>query len=234
MTEGTVIARGGLELRRTPKTGKVVKSLRRSSKVEILGEETWLRVRTRDGLEGFVLADFVERDPGDLCVRGTRAAGNAAAQQAGLDDKSDIRVYRNTRFIGETPRVDAAFFPALDRLNDYAEECDLEIYVTSSTRDPAHGESISVVPPSQRSNHLVGHAIDFNLRSASGFFNSKRLRKRNLKKLPSEIRRFIELVRGDGELRWGGDFDPEDPVHIDDGLNRRRAAVWARKFASRA
>lgn len=39
MPDGTVIA-SGLNLRSALKTGKVVKVLRRSSRVEILGEET--------------------------------------------------------------------------------------------------------------------------------------------------------------------------------------------------
>ena len=43
MRTGTVIARGGLDLRRSPKTGAIVKKLRRGSSLEILSEETWLR-----------------------------------------------------------------------------------------------------------------------------------------------------------------------------------------------
>jgi hypothetical protein len=31
-------------------------------------------------------------------------------------------------------------------------------------------------------------------------------------------------VREDGELRWGGDFTQEDPVHVDDNLNARDSA----------
>jgi len=34
-------------------------------------------------------------------------------------------------------------------------------------------------------------------------------------------------------LRWGGDFNKEDPVHIDDELNRRNPHRWDRKLASR-
>ncbi len=61
MQEGTVRV-SGLNLRRSLKTGSVVKELRKNSRVTILGTETWHRVRTRDGQEGFVFGDFVEID----------------------------------------------------------------------------------------------------------------------------------------------------------------------------
>lgn len=60
------IGRGGLEGRRSPKTGGVVKNLTRGTNVEIADEETWLHVKTRDGKEGFVLADFIETVAQDL------------------------------------------------------------------------------------------------------------------------------------------------------------------------
>jgi hypothetical protein len=47
------------------------------------------------------------------------------------------------------------------------------------------------------------------------------------------VRDFIEKARADDTLRWGGDFNPEDPVHLDDGLNRRDPALWDSKLASR-
>ncbi len=239
MGDGTVIARGGLNLRTSPRTGRIVKSLRRSSKVEVLGQETWLRVRTRDGLEGFVLADFIELDPATIFFNAPDeqvAAPEPSARPASktASSKLRLRTYSNSRFIGETLRVDADFFPALDRLNVYAEDCGVEIYVTSSIREPRQKLRGTIVPPASRSNHLVGHALDVNLKSKSGFFNSRKLAKKHFGKLPKEIRRFIGKVRKDAELRWGGDFRPEDPVHIDDGLYQADAALWKRKLASRA
>ena len=254
---GTVIARGGLPLRKTPKNGAVIRKLRRDSSVEILGKETWLRVRTGDGKEGFVLADHVETAAEDLLpparrssssararttrgVTGRMAAAPALATTAEnllsptLSDACDIRIYRNTRFIGDELRADGDFFPCLDRLNDFATSCNLQIFVTSSTREPGRNVDGAIVKPATRSNHLVGHAIDMNLKSGSQLFNSKDLKRSNLATLPDEIRNFIGRVQGDGTLRWGGDFSPEDPVHIDDGLNVREPAIWDRKLASRA
>jgi len=121
----------------------------------------------------------------------------------------------------------------LDRLNQYALDCKVKIFVTSSAREPGRSVSGAIVPPASRSNHLVGHAIDMNLQSASGFFNSSALKKSNVPNLPDEIRKLIELIRADEVLRWGGDFNPEDPVHIDDMLNHRNAVRWDAKLASR-
>jgi hypothetical protein len=242
MAKGTIIARGKVPLRKTPKMGAVRKKLRRNARVEILGKETWLRVRTRDGAEGYVLADHVETAPADLFP--PRVPEAAVARAVPVDVASpaippratalcDIRVYRNTRFIGNELRADVDFFPCLDRLNAFAAQCVVEIFVTSSTREPGRRVDGAIVRPATRSNHLVGHAIDMNLKSVSGLFNSTQLKNANLDNLPREIGAFLALVRHDKTLRWGGDFTPEDPVHFDDGLNLRDPGLWDAKLASR-
>jgi hypothetical protein len=251
MTTGTVIARGGLPLRKTPKTGAVLSKLRRNTRVEVLEKETWLRVRTRGGSVGYVLADFVEVAPQDLFpateprsrARATprrrrvpaatpRARAAAAAPQ--VSPACDIRIYRNDRYTGNELRADFDFFTSLDRLNRFAADCGVEIFVTSSTREPGRTVAGAIVPPATRSNHLVGHAIDMNLRFDGQLFDSKALKRGNLANLPAPVREFIGKVRADGTLRWGGDFNPEDPVHFDDGLNRRDPALWDSKLASRS
>ena len=70
-----------------------------------------------------------------------------------------------------------------------------------------------------------------NVKSGSGFFNSRALRRRTCR--PSRRgRKFIQQVRDAPDLRWGGDFNPEDPVHIDDGLNRTDPDRWQSKLNS--
>jgi hypothetical protein len=237
LSKGTVIARGGLDLRRAPRSGVTVKTLRRGTGVEILGEERWLRVRTADGHTGFVLADFVEREP----AVATMPEGFARAIAAGLrpldmapSPACQIEPYHNTQFAGDEVRADVDFFPLLDRINDFAEECGVRLHVTSSFRDPDRKPSGAIVPPATRSNHFVGHAIDMNVASGSGFFNSRKLARANLPNLPAEVRRFIQKIRDDPDLRWGGDFRPEDPVHVDDGLNNIDLARWESKLSSLA
>lgn len=239
MSNGHVIARGGLNLRKSPKTGKVLKSLRRGSNVEILEEETWLRVKTRDGNEGYVLSDYIEReevvladhrDGADIQVTDVFDLLALAKQE---QNECLIKTYTNSQFIGKEIRADVDFLPHLDRLNQYAADCEVKIYVASSTREPGRSVSGNIVPPASRSNHLVGHVIDMNFQSENGFYNSKKLKKSRFNRLPDEIRALINLIRDDEILRWGGDFRREDPVHIDDNLSRRNRQRWDMKFASR-
>jgi len=236
MAKGTIRA-SSVNLRRSLTTGPVVRSLRRSTEVEVLGEQTWLRVRTRDGREGFVLADFVEEvDPqADQPVETALARQPPEEHPVALPSlRCDIAIYRHECFVGKELRADRDFFGALDRLAALAKRSGVRIHVTSSARDPHKAVSGAIVRPAKRSNHMIGHAIDMNLESDSGFFNSRALRKRALPEAPPEIREFIEAVRADAGLRWGGDFSSEDPVHIDDGLNVDHPDVWDAKFASRA
>ncbi len=138
MSTGTVIARGGLNLRKSPKTGNVINSLRRGTKVEVLGEETWLRVKTRDGSLGYVLADFIESEPASVSALPSAVADaaveprSAEAPPSEESDVCDIRPYGNTQFIGKEIRADVDFQPGLDRINQYALDCGVQIFVTSS------------------------------------------------------------------------------------------------------
>lgn len=219
MPQGTVRV-SGLNLRESLKPGAVVKSLRKNSKVTILGTETWHRVRTRDGLEGLVFGDFIEMDH------------STTGSPTTTSTKLERTTYRNERFIGSAAIVDVDFVPALDRIAGFAKKCKLKVFVTSSSRDPDGAVANAIVTPAKGSNHFVGHAIDMNLRMDDGaFFNSSKLKK--LSKQPKTVRAFIEMVRKDEGLRWGGDFRTPDVVHIDDGLNVNSPAVWKAKFESR-
>ena len=235
MRKGTVIARGGLSLRRVPKSGKVVKTLRRGSNLGNPGRGNLAAGARREQRQhrGWVQGDLVEREPAAVLM----PQGAAPAAAAGLVDTapSDVCVigpYHNVRFVGAEVLADADFFPSLDRLNDLAAAAGVEIHVTSSFRDPDRAPSGAIVPPATRFNHFIGHAIDMNVKSASGFFNSQKLKRANLAALPTEVRDFIQKVRDDPGLRWGGDFNPEDPVHIDDGLNRTDPTRWQSKLDS--
>ena len=84
------------------------------------------------------------------------------------------------------------------------------------------------------SNHMAGHAIDMNVQSEGVLYNSSKLKKSNLANLPAPVKSFIEAIRDDTTLRWGGDFATEDPVHIDDHLNASTAGWMARYTATQA
>ena len=78
------------------------------------------------------------------------------------------------------------------------------------------------------SNHLAGHAIDINIVYKDKWYHSKLMRRSNLNNLPYNVRAFINSLRKDKYIRWGGDFSKEDPVHIDDHLNKNKSAWYQR------
>lgn len=140
---------------------------------------------------------------------------------------TQLKSFTGTQFIGKLVLADLEFISHLEKINDLAAQDGLKIFVTSSTRSfgvPVNG----IVPAARRSNHLVGHAIDMNIQMGGTLFNSNALG--NFGSLPAAIKAFLTAIRNDPVLRWGGDFSPSDPVHIDDGLNLRDPSTWSAKF----
>ncbi|MGB9500248.1 MAG: M15 family metallopeptidase [Dissulfuribacterales bacterium] len=87
-----------------------------------------------------------------------------------------------------------------------------------------------MVTPAVRSNHLAGHAIDFNFVDGFTVYESKDLMKDKRHELPENIVRFLDDIRQDPAIRWGGDFEIQDPIHIDDELNITDPEEWERQF----
>ncbi|HBM17387.1 MAG TPA: hypothetical protein DD381_13755 [Lentisphaeria bacterium] len=137
---------------------------------------------------------------------------------------SNIEGYENKPVI-----IDSEFLSAMYRIDHYAKINGVKIIVTSSFRTPDQTLEETIVPPSKRSNHLAGHAIDMNVEFNAILYDSKVLKKSNLNRLPPNVRNFINDIRNDKGLRWGGDFSNEDPVHIDDNLNSNPIA-WQERF----
>jgi len=115
--------------------------------------------------------------------------------------------------------VNKLFVPHLERIEAHAKRNAVELIVNQSFRKEKGKVYGAVVAPVKNSNHLVGYAIDFNLKFEGKKYTAKDLRKANLKKLPTEVQSFIEFIRKDAVLRWGGDFSVEDPIHIDYPIN---------------
>lgn len=140
----------------------------------------------------------------------------------------DILVsYKSANIVGYENKpviVDSQFLPSMYRIDSYAKENGVIVYVTSSFRTPDQVLTGTIVSPSKRSNHFSGHAIDMNVFYNGNLYDSNLLRKSNLKNLPYNVRNFINDIRQDKSLRWGGDFKDEDPVHIDDYLNNNPLA----------
>jgi len=139
-----------------------------------------------------------------------------------------LQVYTNSRFMGSRLIAHVEFFPALDRINQYAEQADVKLLITSSFRRNANVAG-AIVRPATMSNHMVGHAIDMNFKYGPGYTKACNSSCLFRQPLPGPVQRFIDLVRQDNGLRWGGDFSTYDPVHIDDHYNQDRAS-WLAKF----
>lgn len=128
--------------------------------------------------------------------------------------------------------ADPDFVPSLQAMNNYAIANNVRILVTSSFREEDDDLDSAVVAPSAMSNHLVGHAIDMNIEYGTNFgslCNSTCLGQSE-SGWPAEVRGFINDIREDPELRWGGDFATPDVVHIDDGLNVDDPEEWSDRY----
>ncbi|MDF1695115.1 MAG: peptidoglycan-binding protein [Saprospiraceae bacterium] len=140
---------------------------------------------------------------------------------------SPLILYQGTRFVGNPCRADVQFKPMLEKINTYAEQAQVFIYVTSSFRTTTNVAG-AIVTPATRSNHLAGHGIDMNIKYGNGgFANSKVLTK--YPDVPAPVRQFLTSIIDDPALRWGGNFSEKDPVHIDDGLNQNGPA-WDKRY----
>lgn len=140
---------------------------------------------------------------------------------------SPLKLYQGSRFIGKPCRADVLFVPMLDKVNAYAEQAGVHIYVTSSFRTTTNVQG-AIVKPATFSNHLAGHGIDMNLKYGNNeFANSTVLRQ--YPNVPQPVKQFLKSIIDDPQLRWGGTFNTTDPVHIDDWLNKDKVK-WKKRY----
>jgi probable HAF family extracellular repeat protein len=182
---------------------------------------------------GWVLTEALGiNDRGEIVGNGTNPSGQSRAFLLGPG--CNLKKYTDgTRFTGAAIWADADFFPSLAAINQAAVQNNVYVYVTSSFRPAGYDPQDAVVTPAQRSNHLVGHAIDMNVQ----YYNSQGIltfcNSGCLATPPAPVAGFIQAVTNSGlGLRWGGTFTPRDVVHFDDNLNNNNPTLWKAKFAS--
>lgn len=122
------------------------------------------------------------------------------------------------------------FLPVLKGLESHAEKRGVKLLVTSSYRPPQAAVKDIIVTPAKKSNHLAGHAVDLNVWFNGKLYESTELRKEALPMLPQPVQGFIDDIRRNPIMRWGGDFETADPVHVDDGFNLRHETEWERHY----
>lgn len=133
---------------------------------------------------------------------------------------AEIIDYKNTNIQGSC-RIEKGFVPYMDIVNAVCELHGFNFCMTSSKRESTLVPG-AIVTPAQMSNHLVGHAVDGNLKEiATGeWYNSKKM---------GDGRGNDECVIREIEaagLTWGGEFRSKDEVHFDDRLNIKDPARW--------
>lgn len=142
-------------------------------------------------------------------------------------EKSPLVYFEGSHFQGKPCRADVEFIPALEKINGYAAQANVYIYIISSFRTTTNVQG-AIVKPATYSNHLAGHGIDMNIiYGNNSWANSKVLTK--YPNVPAPVAQFLKLIIDDPKLRWGGNFNTKDPVHIDDHLNKDRAA-WKKRY----
>ncbi len=227
MTKGRVKSTTGLNLRLKP-NGDKIGVLSHNAEFDIIDEVTFYRVRTATGVVGYVHSDYVEKTPSSAQLPETLVIDEDA-----FNPEFTLVNYTHERFMGEAVKVDHGFVPSLERVAQYAAQCNLKIWVTSSIRQLDNQIQGAIVKPAGHSCHHVGHAIDMNIFYNETLYNSKKLRRHNHQHLPANIVAFFDLIRADRVLRWGGDFTTEDPVHIDDNFYNKQKLMYLAKLDSR-
>ena len=154
--------------------------------------------------------------------------GEAWLKNPKTSDSSAFQTFNGSEFIGKKVYADVEFLPSLERINVHAKNNGVKVHVTSSLRKNANVAG-AIVTPAKKSNHMAGHAIDMNLKFPGGWANSGYLKKSNSSNWHVSIAGFINAIREDNGLRWGGDFNKEDTVHIDDHLNKN-LDNWEQRF----
>jgi len=122
--------------------------------------------------------------------------------------------------------VDTDFVPYLKKMNEIAVKHEMAVIVTSSFRNSINVKG-AIVPPAKMSNHLIGFAIDCNLRykPTGEYFNSKKMGDNEGLDLL-----FCEDVVNNSGLRWGQAFKTRDSVHWDLPINLTNPDLWHQKY----
>jgi hypothetical protein len=133
----------------------------------------------------------------------------------------NIEGYRGKQIL-----VHKEFKKYIIQIDRYAINHKVKLIINQGYRSNKQMLSHTIVEPATISNHLAGFAIDFNLICQGKKYYAHDLKKSNLSKLPKNIQGFIHDIQKNKELRWGGDFRNEDPVHIDYPLNIKNYTHW--------
>jgi hypothetical protein len=104
-----------------------------------------------------------------------------------------------------------AFYESIKTLDEIARQLKITIQINQVFRQQGIPPKGAVVTPATKSQHLIGHAIDLNLKYSGTTYISSHYKSGNY---PDEIQGFIDDAVNKG-LRWGGNFANMDAPHYD-------------------
>ena len=136
-----------------------------------------------------------------------------------------IKKFTASNFEGAC-NVDEDFIKYLNEMNTIVIKHDMIVVITSSYRKDANVKN-AIVTPAKMSNHMIGYAIDCNLKNkkTGEYYNSKKMGDGTG---ADEI--FLKEVDEKTELRWGQAFNVPDSVHLDYPLNKLNPVLWQQKY----
>ena len=103
------------------------------------------------------------------------------------------------------------FVAALEAINTAASNAGVEFQVNQTMRIAGEPVGGAVVTPATNSQHLIGNAVDFNIKHDGKLIHSSKMKWADLAQAPKD---FITAVKAN-DLRWGGDWEKRDPIHFD-------------------
>ena len=122
--------------------------------------------------------------------------------------------------------IHKGFKKHIEQIDKYADANNIKLIINHSYRPKNYNLSGAIVTPAKLSNHYCGFAIDFNIKYNGKIYSSIEFEKSSWNNLPSNIHNFINDIRKNKDLRWGGDFQIKDVVHIDSPLNLKDKNKW--------
>lgn len=139
-----------------------------------------------------------------------------------------LKQFTASNFEGECT-IHEGFEPYLIAMNTIAAKYGITVVVIDSLRKQVEHLPGQIVPPAKMSNHIVGHAVDVNLKYDGMYLNSHDINWAFKTQNKKEVKLFIRECIESG-FRWGGLFSTPDPVHFDDGLNIHHFNKWYEIF----
>ena len=150
--------------------------------------------------------------------------------------KLEGKKYYKTKFqkhnnlgLNEPIVIENGFKDSMDVINTIAVDCGISVAVTKSFRPEQKGPDDQLSPPSDHSSHVIGHAIDFLLKTPSGVCDRKCITEHS----DYYGKCFAEKIARQQILTFGPDSHKPGPAHLANEVWKNgNAEYWNRLYYS--